>query len=143
MRQANFDDVITLSDINNGGQRKDERIIVVDVIGELFKVYSLATIVYCGGSLVPKGGQNILEAAAWGKVIFYGPSMEDFNQEKNLLEEAGCGVTINNEEELLRGIIQALENPEELRRRGEKGKAVVRANIGAAARYADLINKYI
>lgn len=71
MRQANFDDVITLSDINNGGQRKDERIIVVDVIGELFKVYSLATIVYCGGSLVPKGGQNILEAAAWGKVIFY------------------------------------------------------------------------
>ncbi len=143
LRQANFDDVITLSDINNGGQRKDERIIVVDVIGELFKVYSLATIVYCGGSLVPKGGQNILEAAAWGKVIFYGPSMEDFNQEKNLLEEAGCGVTINNEEELLRGIIQALENPEELRRRGEKGKAVVRANIGAAARYADLINKYI
>lgn len=52
-------------------------------------------------------------------------------------------MTINNEEELLRGIIQALENPEELRRRGEKGKAVVRANIGAAARYADLINKYI
>ena len=143
LRQANFDDVITLSDINNGGQRKDERIIVVDVIGELFKVYSLATIVYCGGSLVPKGGQNILEAAAWGKVIFYGPSMEDFSQEKDLLEEAGCGVTIKNAEELLRGIIQALENPEELRRRGEKGKAVVQANIGAAARYADLISKHI
>ena len=141
LRQANFNDVITLSDINNGRQRKDERIIVVDVIGELFKVYSLATIVYCGGSLVPKGGQNILEAAAWGKVIFYGPSMEDFSAEKDLLEEAGCGVTIKNAEELLRGIIQALENPEELRRRGEKGKAVVRANIGAAARYADLISK--
>jgi len=143
LRQANFNDVITLSDINNGRQRKDERIIVVDVIGELFKVYSLATIVYCGGSLVPKGGQNILEAAAWGKVIFYGPSMEDFSAEKDLLEEAGCGVTIKNAEELLRGIIQALENPEELRRRGEKGKAVVLANIGAAARYADLISKHL
>jgi 3-deoxy-D-manno-octulosonic-acid transferase len=143
LRQANFNDIITLSDIKNGRQRKGERVIVVDVIGELFKIYSLATIVYCGGSLVPKGGQNILEAAAWGKVIFYGPSMEDFSAEKALLEKAGCGVTIKNEEELLQGIIHALENPEELRRRGEKGKATVLANIGAAARYADLINKNI
>ena len=89
LRQANFNDVITLSDINNGRQRKDERIIVVDVIGELFKVYSLATIVYCGGSLVPKGGQNILEAAAWGKVIFYGPSMEDFSAGKSSAGRGG------------------------------------------------------
>jgi 3-deoxy-D-manno-octulosonic-acid transferase len=143
LRQENFDDVITLTDINNGRHRKDERVMVVDVIGELFKVYSLASIVYCGGSLVPRGGQNILEAAAWGKVIFYGPSMEDFSAEKAMLEEAGCGVTIRNEKELLQGIIQALENPEDLRRRGEKGKAVVLANIGAAARYADLISKHI
>ena len=105
LKQAGFNDVITLSDMNNGKQRNDEKIIIVDVIGELFKVYSLASIVYCGGSLVPKGGQNILEAAAWGKVIFYGPSMEDFSAEKALLEEAGCGVTVRNEEELLRGII--------------------------------------
>ena len=143
LRQANINDVVTLSDINNGRKRKEERVIVVDVIGELFKVYSLASVVYCGGSLVPRGGQNILEAAAWGKVIFYGPSMEDFSAEKGLMEEAGCGKTIRNGEELRQGIIQALENPEELRRRGEKGKAVVQANIGAAARYADLISKHI
>jgi 3-deoxy-D-manno-octulosonic-acid transferase len=143
LQQANFDDVITLTDINNGRQRKDERIIVVDVIGELFKVYSLATIVYCGGSLVSKGGQNILEAAAWGKVIFYGPSMEDFSAEKALLEEVGCGVTIRNAEELLQGIFQVLENPEELKCRGDRGKSVVLANIGAAARYSDLISKNI
>ena len=143
LQQENFDDVLTLTDINNGRKRKDERVVVVNIIGELFKVYSLASVVYCGGSLVPRGGQNILEAAAWGKVIFYGPSMEDFSAEKALLEEAGCGVTIKNAEELLHGINQALENPEELRRRGEKGKAVVLANIGAAARYADLISKHI
>jgi 3-deoxy-D-manno-octulosonic-acid transferase len=143
LQQENFDDVVTLSDINNGRKRKDERVIVVDVIGELFKVYSLASVVYCGGSLVPRGGQNILEAAAWGKVIFYGPSMEDFSAEKALMEEAGCGVTIKNAEELLRGIIQVLENPAEMKRLGERGKAVVLANIGAAARYADLISKHI
>ncbi len=140
---AGFKDVITLKDINKGKPRKDERIIIVDVIGELFKVYSLSTIVYCGGSLVPKGGQNILEAAAWGKVIFYGPSMEDFSQERTLLEEVGCGITIRNENELLQRIIQMLAHPEELASRGERGKAVVLANIGASAAYADMIKDFL
>ncbi|HOG11315.1 MAG TPA: glycosyltransferase N-terminal domain-containing protein, partial [Smithella sp.] len=63
LKQAGIADVITLSRINEGQQRNEERIIVVDVIGELFKFYSLASVVYCGGSLVPRGGQNILEAA--------------------------------------------------------------------------------
>jgi 3-deoxy-D-manno-octulosonic-acid transferase len=143
LQQTNFNDVLTLTDINKGRKRRDERIIVIDVIGELFKIYSLASIVYCGGSLVPKGGQNILEAAAWGKVIFYGPSMEDFSEEKNLLEDVGCGTTIKSAEELLQEILQALKNPEELQRRGDRGKSVILANIGAAARYADLISKHI
>lgn len=142
LTEANLSDIVTLSEINNGKQRNHERIILIDVIGELFKVYSLASVVYCGGSLVPKGGQNILEAAAWGKVIFYGPSMEDFSAEKDLLEAAGCGMTIKNGTELLQGIMKMLENPEELKRRGEKGKEVVQANVGASARYADLISKY-
>ena len=140
--QAGFHDVIKLSEIHNGRPRNNENIIIVDVIGELFKVYSLASIVFCGGSLVPKGGQNILEAAAWGKVIFYGPSMEDFSQEKTLLEAAGCGITIRNGEELFSGMMQMLVNPEALTRRGEKGRAVVLANIGASQRYADLISRY-
>ncbi len=140
-QSADLPDIITISEINNGRIRNEQRILIVDVIGELFKIYSLGTIVYCGGSLVPKGGQNILEAAAWGKVIFYGPSMEDFSQEKSLLEDAGCGVTIKNEEELLQGILYALEHPEELEAKGDRGKAVVAGNMGAAVRYAEMISK--
>jgi len=71
LRQANLNDMITVTEMQAGKTRQYERIFVVDVIGELFKVYSLATVVYCGGSMVPRGGQNILEAAAWGKVVFY------------------------------------------------------------------------
>jgi 3-deoxy-D-manno-octulosonic-acid transferase len=143
LQQADFNDVILVTEMNNGRRRKGERVIIVDVIGELFKVYSLASVVYCGGSLVSKGGQNILEAAAWGKVIFYGPSMEDFSEEKDLLEDAGAGITINNAQELLQGILHVLGDPEELMRRGIRGQAVVAANMGAAARYADLISKHI
>lgn len=143
LSRAGLNDVITVSQMRVGRERKQERVIVVDVIGELFKVYSLATIVYCGGSLVPKGGQNILEAAAWGKVIFYGPSMEDFTEEAVLLENAGAGIQINNARELLDGILQLLAQPSDLIGRGEKGRAVVRANMGAAKRYADMIVRHL
>lgn len=141
LHEYDFNDHITITEIKSGKMRKNERVIIVDIIGVLFKVYSLATVVYCGGSLVPKGGQNILEAAAWGKVIFYGPSMEDFSEEKALLEKVGAGVTIKNESELFQEVSHTLDNPEELRRRGGEGKAIVAANRGAAARYAELINR--
>ena len=114
LRKADLNDVITVSQMQSGQARQKESVIVVDVIGELFKVYSLATVVYCGGSLVPKGGQNILEAAAWGKVIFYGPSMEDFSQEAALLEDAGAGIRIANTRELLKGILKILADPQGL-----------------------------
>ena len=143
VREAGFTDYITMSDIIEGRVRRDERIILVDVIGELFKLYSLATVVFCGGSLVPKGGQNILEPAAWGKVVFYGPSMHDFSQEKVVLEEAGAGIMVQNEPELYEKISDLFGNPDELRKRGERGRETVAANMGAAARYAALIRLQI
>ena len=139
VRQAGFPDCLMMSEILAGRSRRDERVILVDVIGELFKLYSLATVVFCGGSLVPKGGQNILEAAAWGKVVFHGPYMDDFRDERILLEEAGAGITIRSGEELFVGIWDLLEQPDILRNRGEAGRQAVAANKGAAERYASLI----
>jgi len=139
VRRAGFPDVIRMSAIRNGQVRQGERVIVVDVIGELFKVYSLADVVFCGGSLVPKGGQNLLEAAAWGKVVFYGPFMDDFRDERALLEEVGAGRTVRNREELSAGILGLLDHPDLLREKGEAGRRAVAANRGAAARYAELI----
>ena len=138
-KKAGFADVIRMSEIRTGRSRRGERVVLVDVIGELFKVYSLATIVFCGGSLVPKGGQNLLEAAAWGKVVFHGPFMDDFRDERALLEEAGAGITIRDGEDLYAGIRGLLDDPDLLRRKGEAGRRAVAANRGAAVRYADLI----
>ena len=139
LREANLNDMITATQMREGRVRQNEKVLVIDVIGELFKVYSLATVVYCGGSLVPKGGQNILEAAAWGKVVFYGPSMEDFTQEAALLEDSGAGIRIRDANELLQSILNLLSDPEEMRTRGMRGQAAVRANMGAAQRYAKMI----
>lgn len=61
------------SQVSRPGASRKADLILVDRMGVLFDLYSLATIVFCGGSLVPKGGQNILEAAAWGKPVLSGP----------------------------------------------------------------------
>ena len=139
IRKEGFSDCSTMSEIARGGRRKDERIIVVDIIGELFRVYSLATVVYCGGSLVPKGGQNILEPASWGKVVFYGPSMEDFVDEKDSLEAAGAGLQVAGEMELFEGIQTLMKDPRSRKTRGDAGKAVVDSNRGASGRYAGMV----
>jgi 3-deoxy-D-manno-octulosonic-acid transferase len=139
VHRAGFSDVIRMSEIRAGRGRRGERVVVVDAIGELFKVYSLATVVFCGGSLVPKGGQNILEAAAWGKVVFHGQHMEDFRDERVLLEEAGAGIAVRDGEELFTGIRALLDDPDLLRTKGEAGRRAVTANRGAAGRYAALI----
>jgi 3-deoxy-D-manno-octulosonic-acid transferase len=139
LREEGFGDCITMAEIERGTRRKDERIIVVDIIGELFRVYSLATVVYCGGSLVPKGGQNILEPASWGKVVFYGPSMEDFVDEKASLEGAGAGIQVAGERELFEGIRALMTDPRSRKTRGDAGRAVVAANRGASERYAAMV----
>jgi 3-deoxy-D-manno-octulosonic-acid transferase len=141
--KAGFKDRITMTEIAGGKKRRDERVIVVDVIGELFKVYSLATVVFCGGSIVPRGGQNILEAAAWGKVVFYGPFMDDFQAEEAMLEEAGTGIQVRDGAELLAGIVKALADPEELAVKGERGRRMIKANMGASHRYAELIKAHL
>ncbi len=137
--EKGFEDAILMTEILNGRKRHEERVIVVDVIGELFKIYSLGTVVFCGGSLVPRGGQNILEAAAWGKVTFYGPFMDDFSEERALLESAGIGITVRDGSELLDGILKIMSDPDDLAHRGEKGRMMITENMGASGRYAELI----
>ncbi len=141
IRNAGISDIITMTEIKRGKRRSRERVIVIDVIGELFKAYSLATIVFCGGSLVPKGGQNILEAAAWGNVVLYGPSMEDFTDEREAMEEAGAGITVKDGGELSDKIVTLMRDQDALEKRGRKGREVVLANMGASERYAEMIKK--
>ncbi|MDI9570814.1 MAG: glycosyltransferase N-terminal domain-containing protein [Pseudomonadota bacterium] len=138
-RRHGCTDLITLREIASGKERTTERVIVVDVIGELFKIYSLATVVFCGGSLVPRGGQNILEPAAWGKVVCYGPSMEDFLDEKELLEKVGAGAPVADGRELLAAVRGLVARPDVLAARGEAARAAVVANQGASRRHAALI----
>ncbi len=120
-----------------------EHIIIVNTTGELSKLYSVGTIVFCGGSLVPRGGQNILEPAAWGKVVTYGPSMEDFLEAKELLNSAGAGFTVRNAGEIVSISRRFLSNPKERKIRGEAGRKAILARTGAAKKSIQLLSKLI
>jgi len=121
------------------GRERHAALVILDTLGELHAAYSVATVVFCGGSLVPLGGQNVLEAAAWGKPVLFGPSMEDFQGEKELLLASGGGREVRDQEALVDKIHYYLTHPEEAARAGKVGRNMVRANTGAARKHADAI----
>ena len=118
-------------------------VIIMDTIGELQAIYSIASIVFCGGSLVPLGGQNILEPAVWGKPVFYGPSMEDFLDAKELLEKSGGGVQVKDGLELAERAIYYLTHPDQAEIMGKSAKKAVMSNKGAAGKHAAVIDRLV
>jgi 3-deoxy-D-manno-octulosonic-acid transferase len=100
---------------------------IVDTIGELEAVYALADLVYVGGSLVPHGGQNMLEPAAQGRAVVYGPHVHNFRQEAALLENAGASRRVADGAELETALRELLADPEGRARMGAAGLEVVAA----------------
>jgi 3-deoxy-D-manno-octulosonic-acid transferase len=121
------------------GARRAEPVVVLNTFGELLKLYSVGTIVFCGASLVPLGGQNPLEPAAWGKAVFYGPSMEDFLDAKALLESVDAGIEVANGEDFANKAIELLSDFEALRSKGNRARQALLTNRGAAERHARVI----
>ncbi len=127
------------TDLDEGSRRRVAPVVIMDTMGELQSLYGVATIVFCGGSLVPLGGHNVLEAAAWGKPVLYGPHMDDFLDAKELLESAGGGLAVQNGDELAETSLELLSHPEKADRMGQKAREAILTNKGAAQRHADVI----
>lgn len=89
-----------LSDMEWRKEKRKYSVILVDRIGVLFELYSLGDLVFCGGSLEPIGGHNILEPAAWGKAVFYGPHIHRVLDEHNLLTTFEGSFLVENSHKL-------------------------------------------
>ena len=127
------------SELAHSGNSRNASVVVVDIMGELQSLYGIATVVFCGGSIAPLGGQNILEAAAWGKPVLYGPSMEDFPDARELLEKNEAAVEVANEKELTEKILHYLSNPGDAEALGYRARQVSLSTGGAADRHAEVI----
>jgi 3-deoxy-D-manno-octulosonic-acid transferase len=123
-----------LSELRAGAPPDPSRPALVDSIGELEAIYALADLVFVGGSLVPHGGQNVLEPAALGRPVVHGPHMANFAQEAALLERAGASLTVAGAAESGALLKELLADPARRERMGAAGRAAVAAQRGALER---------
>ncbi len=110
------------------------RVVLLDTMGDLAAVYGLATWVFCGGSLVDRGGHNIMEAAIHAVPVFYGPSMKDFADAAAILNDCGGGIMIKSAAELRQRITRMTPANEEYRKTAAAAGNAATSQTGAAAR---------
>jgi 3-deoxy-D-manno-octulosonic-acid transferase len=117
-------------------------VIVLDTIGELASVYSLASVAFVGGSLVPAGGHNPLEPAQFGVPIVMGPHYANFRAITEDLR-ARNAIRIAPKEELAKVLIELLSNREEAGKMGERARQVFEQQAGATARSIDALREIL
>jgi 3-deoxy-D-manno-octulosonic-acid transferase len=116
------------------GGRAD--VTVLDTIGELAVAYRLASLVFVGGSFVTRGGQNVLEPAAQGKPVLFGPHMENFKDSVQVLQGRG-GLQVGTPDQLFKVADELLSRPDQLEELGTLARSSVTAIRGASARNVD------
>jgi 3-deoxy-D-manno-octulosonic-acid transferase len=114
-------------------------VLVLDTVGELLSIYSIADIVFVGGSFVKKGGHNILEPAMLGKPVLFGPHMFNFRDIVAMFLERQAALMVKDEEELYLKIKDLLDNPHKIESLSQKAKALLEANHGASRKNAAII----
>ena len=114
-------------------------VFILDTIGQLMNYYAIAEIVFVGGSLIKKGGHNILEPASQGKPILFGPYMFNFRDIVDLFLVHQAAILVYNTEELKRKIKELLSKPEEAADLGRRARDLISENRGATQRTLDII----
>jgi 3-deoxy-D-manno-octulosonic-acid transferase len=107
--------------------------LLLDSIGELAALYSLADIAFVGGSLVPRGGHNIIEPAQYGVAIVVGPHTENFRDIVTLFQRRDA-VRVAGLSDLPLAFMHLLANADERRALGQRAAEIVRSQRGATAR---------
>ncbi len=142
LKERRFDYVRrTNLDKEDAGDRRYD-IILLDTIGELSQLFSIATVTFVGGSLLPYGGHNILEPAYWGKPIIFGPYMDNFPFSKEFLKES-ASIMVNNHEDMAERVLELLNDPEKARQMGQRARTVIDRNRGATEKALELIRGII
>lgn len=101
-------------------------VLVVDTVGELKCLYSLADVAFVGGSLIPKGGHNLYEPCVFGKPVLFGPHVRNWDEVADQLVRAGAAFQINNEQELYDSLLRILTDSALRQKMGDAAQQVVR-----------------
>ena len=115
-------------------------VVVLDTIGELARLYQIATVVFVGGSLVDAGGHNILEPAVFGRPIVFGPHMRNFAEIAAEFLRNDAALQVHSTRELADTLVTLVGDPVQRARLGAAARAIVESNRGANARTLDVVS---
>jgi 3-deoxy-D-manno-octulosonic-acid transferase len=118
-------------------------VLILDTIGELTRCYRLAKVAFIGGSLVPCGGHNPLEAAVYGVPVLFGPHMDDFQEISRDIVCRKAGKTVHSGEELSRVVQKLLRDETSHAAMGAAAMQLIRDNAGVVSRHKDEVRKLL
>jgi 3-deoxy-D-manno-octulosonic-acid transferase len=127
------------SRLEAGGPDPRARVLLVDALGELGAWWGTARIAFVGGSMGTRGGQNMIEPAAYGAAVSFGPNTRNFQDVVGRLLERQAAVVVADRQELGAFVRRCLERPEEAAALGARAQSLVREQLGATARTFDLL----
>jgi 3-deoxy-D-manno-octulosonic-acid transferase len=117
----------------------DSAVYLGDTMGELPVLLGSVDVAYIGGSLVPIGGHNMLEASAQGVPVCFGPHLFNFSAISELLLEAGAARRVLDAAQLAEVVVAWFSDASARSEAGERGRRVVARNRGALERLLDLV----
>jgi 3-deoxy-D-manno-octulosonic-acid transferase len=120
----------------------DIQVLLVDSIGELNQFIGISDWAFIGGSLVPTGGHNILEACQAGVAVIFGEFMFNFSQIAQIVLGNQAGIQVFDTADLLRACLRFSEDPDSRLKMGANGQALVQANRGACKRTLKLLSRW-
>jgi 3-deoxy-D-manno-octulosonic-acid transferase len=121
------------------GAWRNGSVVLLDTLGELAQVYSLASVVFVGGSLVPTGGHNILEPAVCGKAVIVGPHMENFREIADQFRAEDAIVEVRSAEELAAAVGGLIADETRRKAIGARARGLVDRNRGAVRLTVDAL----
>jgi 3-deoxy-D-manno-octulosonic-acid transferase len=132
-----------LSRIESAREPRRESVVLVDRIGVLFDLYGLGDLIFCGGTLEPIGGHNILEPSAWGKPVFYGPNIQKVQHEHLTLSSFGGSFVVEDEPALLKAWMFWVRQRNMLKQSGLKAAEALESLGGVVRRQVELIGSVL
>jgi 3-deoxy-D-manno-octulosonic-acid transferase len=126
-----------------GDQYFTRDILLLDTVGELPEFFAAGDIAFVGGSLVDRGGHNVLEPARLQKPILFGPHMANFKYIADEMKRRGGAIEVHNAEDLSRALVDLLEDSDRRKRMGERACEVAGANRDALMLNLRLAERYL
>jgi 3-deoxy-D-manno-octulosonic-acid transferase len=126
-----------------GGRGFVPRVLLVDVVGELGAWWGTAQIAFVGGSMGSRGGQNMIEPAAYGAAVSFGPNTWNFRDIVAAMLDHEAAVVVQNAEQFTQFVRRCLEEPAYASALGQRARSLVLDQLGATERTLQFLERIV